>query len=68
MKEEIIRKLDEVEEKYNELTEKLASPEVFQDHSLYAELSREQATLEPIVKKYRQYKETLKAIAEAEEL
>ncbi|RME64235.1 MAG: peptide chain release factor 1, partial [Nitrospirae bacterium] len=33
-----------------------------------AELSREQATLEPIVKKYRQYKETLKAIAEAEEL
>jgi len=68
VKKEILKKLDEVEEKFNELTKRLANPDVFQDPSTYAELSKEQASLEPIVKKYRQYKQVLTSIKEAEEL
>ncbi len=68
MKEDILKKLDEVEQKYQELTEQLASPDVFQNPSLFAELSKEQAALEPLVKKYRQYKQTISSIKEAEEL
>ncbi len=66
--ENLLEKLSNIEQKYEELTQRLSNPEVFQDRELYARLSREQAELEPIVRLYRQYKQTKRDIQEAEEL
>lgn len=58
-------KLESAIERYEEITEKLAEPEVLSDNALYTKLSREYKSLTPLVEKYRQYKEALKSEKEA---
>jgi peptide chain release factor 1 len=64
----LLDKFDEIENKYNELTKILSDPDIFSDYSRSQKYSKEQADLEEIVQKIRQYKKILSGISEAEEI
>jgi peptide chain release factor 1 len=64
----MIRKLETIEEKYNELTRLLISPEVFSNALLYQKYSKEQADLQPLFEKIREYKKLLSNMEEAEDI
>jgi len=57
-------KLDAIEEKYDELTKKIADPNVIADREGWQKLVKEHASLEEIVVKYKEYKETINEIEE----
>lgn len=61
-------KLKSLEEKYQEISEMLSQPETVSDLSRYQKLSRALADLTDIVNTYREYKQVLDNIAEAESL
>lgn len=67
-KEMLVEKLQKIEDKYNELTNLLADPEVLSDFSKYQKHSMEQAEFKEIVGKFRQYKKLLSDIEEAQEI
>lgn len=63
-----LEKLDEIENKYDELTKILSDPEVFSDYTISQKYSKEQSDLEDVVQKIREYKKLLSGITEAEEI
>ncbi len=63
-----LKKLEEVEKRFEELTEKLADPELVGDREKYAKIAREHAELSEIVETYRTYKKTLEEIEGNKEL
>ncbi len=58
-------KLSGIEERYREIEEELAKPEVYSDYHKYSALAKEKAEIEPIVEKFRRYKEVLGRIEES---
>ena len=58
-------KLKLVEEKYEELAAKMASPEVWGDPSVVAKIAREQKELTPVVETYRAYRRQVENVEEA---
>jgi peptide chain release factor 1 len=64
----LLDKLEEIENKYEELSRKLTDPEVFSDYSKSQKYSKEQSELEDIVNKIREYKQVLSGISEADEM
>ena len=60
----MIEKVKALEDKYNEINERLMQPEVVNDTQQYAALMKEYAALSPIIEKYNEYK---KAKAEFDE-
>lgn len=65
---DIIEKVQAVADRYEELSELLADPEVLGDSQRYQELSKEEGEIRETVEKYREYRKTVDAIAENEEL
>ena len=53
----LFQKLDQIEAKYEELTQQLSSPDVLSDSSRYQKLARTHADLAAVVAKYREWKE-----------
>ncbi len=64
----MLEKLKLVSEKYEELEQKLLSPELYNDPAAYGRLSREQKELAPVVEAYRKYIQLQKNAEEALEL
>ena len=64
----MFQKLDAVEKRYIELTEKISDPEVIANQSEWRNLMKEHAEIEPIVKKYREYKKVKQNMEEAKEM
>lgn len=64
----MLKKLEAVSEKYDELTRLLADPSVAADHSQYQKYSKERSDIEEVVGHYRAYREVAKQIQEAEEM
>ena len=64
----MFQKLDEVEKRYEEITKKISDPEVINEQDEWRNLMKEHAELEPVVLKYREYKNANKAIEDAKEL
>ena len=64
----MLDKLRLVSEKYEELEQKMSSPEFYNDPVAVGKLSREQKELAPIVEAYREYARLEKNAAEALEL
>ena len=64
----MLSKLDNLEEKYNELTDLLSKPETIADQQKYQRLAKAHANLAEIVDKYRQYKSISKQLQEVQEL
>ena len=52
----MLQRLDAVEKRYEELTQRLYDPAVTADVAAYRELIKEQTALEPIITEYRVYK------------
>ncbi len=61
-------KLSAIEERYNELSEKVSDPAVIADSANFAKLCKEQSDIAPIVEKYREYKTCKDTISEGEEI
>ncbi len=58
--------LETIEQRYEQLNELMAQPEVAADPEALQQYAREQATMAEVVAKYRAYKTTTKALADAE--
>lgn len=64
----MFEKLKALEDKFNEINEKLMQPETVNNTSLYTSLMKEYKTLTPIVEKFSEYKKAKAANDEALEL
>src|ERR671935_679960 len=64
----MLEKLEQIEARYEALTEELSSPEIFSDPSNYAKVSKQHRSLGEIVAKYRQSKQLRAELAGAKEL
>ncbi len=64
----MFQKLAFIEEKYEDLQTKVSDPEVIKDIDSWRKLMKESSDLTPIVEKYREYKEVVKTISDAEEM
>ncbi len=64
----MLKKLDKVEDRYEELTRLMADPEVAQDYARVAEYAKERSDLEDLVNLYREYKDTAQELSETKSL
>jgi peptide chain release factor 1 len=64
----MLTKLDELSERYSQIENQLVDPSAACEPARLISLSKEQAKLRPLVTKYRQYKQTLDGIKEAEHI
>lgn len=65
---DFIDKLQAVEDRYDELNELLADPDVISDSKKFTELSKEEASIRETVAKFREYKKVIAQIADDEEM
>lgn len=61
-------KIEFIEDKYKELNEKISDPEIINDQAKWQKLMKEQSDLEPVVMKYREYKEAKEQLEGAKEI
>jgi len=61
----MFERLDQIEKRYDELTQALASPEIIGDSSKYQKTAKAHSEISDIVEKYREYKDLTKGIAES---
>lgn len=64
----MFQKLDDVEKKYEDLTQKISDPEIIAAQTEWKNYMKEHADLEPIVLKYREYKKVKQQLDEAKEM
>lgn len=64
----MFEKLAVMEQKYEEISEKLSDPNIINDNKLYTHLMREYKNMTPIIEKYREYKKAQNSFSEAKEL
>jgi len=64
----MFERLDQIEARYEELTQALASPEIIGDSSKYQKTAKAHSEITPVVEKYREYKDLKKGIAESRSL
>jgi len=64
----MLEKLAQIEERYEELAQLMADPEVAQDYQRVAEYAKERSDLEEVVAVYREYKQTDEERRETTEL
>lgn len=61
-------RLQEIEDKFNELTEKLADPAIWDDPKEYQWIAKLHSDLTEIVEKYREYKQVVQEKSDADEM
>ena len=66
--ESMLEKLKTIEDKFEEIGQKLCDPEIVSDIDTYTALLREHKKLEPVVEKFREYSAALKNAQEAKEI
>src|SRR5579885_2141274 len=64
----MLEKLEQIEARYEALTEELSSPEVFSDPANYAKLNKQHRSLGEVVSKYREWRQLKSELAGAKEL
>lgn len=64
----MLDKLKQIEEKYIEVENRMAQPEVYSDPAVYAKFAREQKELTPVVEVFRKYTKYRADMDEAKEL
>ena len=65
MKASILAKLDNLDERYQEVAALLSDSETISDQNRFRELSKEYAELEPVVKAYLDYRDVINNLQEA---
>src|SRR5712671_6224859 len=61
----MFERLNQIEARYDELTNALASPDIVNDSAKYQKTAKAHAEVAPIVEKYREYKDLTTGIAES---
>ncbi len=61
----MFERLDQIEARYEELTQALASPEIMSDSAKYQKTAKAHSDMTPVVEKYREYKDLTRGIAES---
>ncbi len=61
-------KVELIEDKYKDLTQKIGDPEVINRQSEWQKYIKDHAEIEPIVMKYREYKEVISEIEESKQI
>lgn len=64
----IFSKLQRADDRYREIEQMMTLPEVVGNNKRYAELIKEYKSLEPVIEKFREYKEAEKTLRESEEM
>ena len=64
----MFQKLDDVEKKYEDLTQKISDPDVIAAQNEWKTYMKEHSDIEPIVLKYREYKKVKNSLEEAKEM
>ncbi|MBC7931816.1 MAG: PCRF domain-containing protein, partial [Rubrivivax sp.] len=64
----MLEKLEQIEARYEALTEELSLPEVYSDQANYAKLNKQHRSLGEIVSKYREWRTIKEELAGAKEL
>jgi peptide chain release factor 1 len=64
----MLEKLDQIEARYEELTQELSSPELISNPSAYAKAAKQHRTLGEVVQKYQSWKSLKNELAGAREL
>jgi len=64
----MFERLDQIEARYEELTQALASPEIVHDSAKYQKTAKAHSEIAPVVEKYREYKDLKRGIAESKAL
>src|SRR6202021_3072100 len=64
----LCEKLDNIESRYEELTQQLSSPEVRNDSARFQKLAKTHAEMAEMVAKYREWKEIQKGLEGAKQL
>jgi peptide chain release factor 1 len=61
----MFERLDQIEARYEDLTQALASPEIVNDSAKYQKTAKAHSEITPVVEKYREYKDLKKGIADS---
>ena len=61
----MFERLEQIEARYEELTQALASPEIMNDSAKYQKTAKAHSELTPVVEKYREYKDLKKGIGDS---
>jgi peptide chain release factor 1 len=61
----MFERLDQIEARYDELTQALASPEIINDSAKYQKAAKAHSEISDIVEKYREFKDLKKGIADS---
>ncbi len=64
----MFERLDQIEAKYEELTQALASPEIVNDSAKYQKTAKAHSDYMPMVQKYREYKDLKRGIADSRQM
>ena len=64
----IFKKLAAADDRYREIEQMLTLPEVVSNNKEYSKLIKEYKYLEPIITKFREYKEVERGISESEDM
>lgn len=64
----MLDRLEELEKRYIELSDKINDPDIISDNELWRKLMKEHSDITPVIEKYREYKQTMEAIEEAKEM
>ncbi len=67
-KDAFFSKLEELNQRYRQIQQKIAEPDIASDHSKLIPLTKEQGKLKSIVNKYRALKKTQEGIKDSEEI
>ena len=66
MNSKLIQKLDELYSKHKSISDQLEDENIYQDHALLKKLNQEFSKIDPIIKKYNDYKAAIESIRESE--
>lgn len=64
----MLEKLQQIKDRYDTVIEQLSDPAIFQDQTLFKELSQERKHLEPIIEAHKKYADLLSHIEDDEEV
>ena len=64
----MFERLADIEKKYIDLSDRINDPDVIADNETWRKLMKEHSDIAPIVEKYREYKQTEAAVADAKEM
>src|SRR5271154_145767 len=61
----MFERLDQIEARYEELTNALASPDIVNDSARYQKTAKAHSEITPVVERYREYKDLTRGIADS---